>query len=707
MMSEKTERGSDRAHPVKCMAAAAFPRRTVARSAFAVLFLALLLGDARPIPAQLSAFSYRPISIPTRDAKSLAADIWSSTNSGPTEAKPVILIQTPYNRKLYRAGTIPGFAGGDLFPANTNYHYVVVDWRGFFESRDAAVAGYNRGLDGYDCVEWIASQPWSNGRVGTWGSSALGQIQYLTGFQHPPHLVCCTVQVRFFQTSYEDYYYGGDYRKEQTESIGRLGLIDPAAILAHPTRDLFWRTIESTTDTPEQVAVPILVVGGWFDHSPDAVLRSFAELQARSAPAVREQHRLIQGPWTHGGLGESQQGILTFPNTTNLLTTEVQFWDYHLRQQVDNSWSSQPVVQFYQMGENTWIDDQSWAGPKTWAGVPRIAQSLHLRADGRLTTEPPDFNEAFDEFIYDPADPTPSFGGARFAVFDNSVLDGPLDQATNIETRADLRIYSTAVLTNDLRLNATNLVLVLSASSDRTDTDFAVRLTDVDPEGRSVLLAQGIRRARFRDSLTTPQLLTPGAIVTIPITLQNLAHTFRRGHRLRLVVSSADYPMYDRNLNDGGPLYTTGTPLPARNRLYHDAVHLSRLDFQVLPDDLDGDGLADVWEADRFGNLRRDGSGDFDGDSLTDGDEYFAGTDPVDAASLLRCDAAAQPASGELELSWSSVADRTYEVLKASAPAGPYLAIATNLTSTPPRNRYPVPAPAPGGAVFLKVRVRP
>jgi uncharacterized protein len=669
----------------------------------ALLAGAVWLGDAAR--GQLANFSFTTISIPMRDANVLAADLWYA-GATPT-AKPVILIQTPYNRKLYRLGIIPDFAGGATFPANTNYNYVIVDWRGFFDSSSAAVPGYNRGLDGYDCVEWIAPQSWSNGRVGTWGSSALGAIQYQTAFQQPPHLVCCTIQVRFFQTGYADYYYGGDYRKEQAEGTASLGLTDPALILAHPAQDLFWRTVETLSDTPEQMNVPALIVGGWFDHSPDAVLESFARLRARSAPVGRDQHHLIYGPWTHGGLSKTNQGVLAFPNATSLAATEMEFWDFHLRQLTNNSWTTQPVVQFYQMGENIWLDERNWSGTNTWAGVPRVAKTLYLRAGGALSPETPGASEGAATFTYDPNDPTPTFGGARFTPLDSSVPEGPQNLATNLELRADVTVFSTVVLTNDLRLNATNLTLTLYAASDRTDTDFAVRLTDVYPDGSSIILAQGIRRARFRDSLSTEQLLTPGVVYSIPVTLQNLAHTFRIGHRLRLVISGADYPMYDRNLNDGGPLYTNGTPLVAHNSLFHETAHASRLDFQVLPDDLDSDGLADVWEGDYFGGLQRNGAADFDGDGFSDANEFQAGTNPTNAASLLRIETISVSAPNQVAITWQSVSNRTYDLLAATgSPTATYLPVATNLTATPPLNTVPVQPPATG-AWFLRVRVNP
>ena len=676
--------------------------RALARLRSCLIGLAAAAGTACGQPTGLT---YTSITIPVRDSNVLTADLWYAP---PTPvAKPVILIQTPYNRKLYRAGNIPGYAGGASFPVNTNYNYVIVDWRGFYGSAGAAVPGYNRGLDGYDCTEWIAAQPWSNGRVGTWGSSALGLIQYQTAFQHPPHLVCCNIQVRYFQTRYDDYYYGGDYRKEETESIASLGLVVTNLILAHPDYDTYWKTVEAATDTPQKMAVPALVAGGWFDHTPNTVLLSFSELQTNSDPAVQSQHRLIFGPWTHEGVGEAAQGILSFPNTTNLFDTEMTFWDYELRNLTNNGWVGQPVVQFYQPGENIWVDNRSWNAAAAWPDIPRQTQTLYFHTGGLLSTNPPASSEIADSFAYDPNDPTPSFGGARFTPFDPTTPDGPQDESTNIETRADVLVFSTDILTNDLRLNATNLLVTLYAASDRTDTDFSVRLTDVYPNGSSVILVQGIRRARFRNSLSIEQLMTPRVVYTIPVQIQNLAWTFRKRHHLRLVISSADYPMYDRNLNDGGPMYTNGTPLVAHNSIYHDASHLSRLDFQTLPDDLDGDGMPDVWEADNFGTLLRDGTGDFDCDGFSDLNEYLAGTQPTNAASLLRIENISLLSPTDLAIAWQSVSNRNYDLLVADGSLdAAFSPVATNIAPTPPLNvlHLTPPATAP---VFFRVRTKP
>ena len=512
------------------------------------------------------------ISIPARDGKTLAADLYSADAT--PQRKPVILIQTPYNKNYYRTDDASGL-GGKKFPTDAHYNYVVVDWRGFYGSKGADVPGYDRGLDGCDCVEWIAAQPWCDGKVGTWGSSALGVIQYQTARRHPPHLACITPQVKDFQTLYENYYYGGDYRKEHVESVERLGFLSTAAVLAHPALDATWRAAAANTAMAPDIEVPALVVGGWYDHFPTDVLRSFEDLRTASAPAAREKHRLIVGPWLHTGVGESQQGVLEYPNATDLYSTEIRFWDYCLRG-VSNGWDQEPVVSYYQMGEN------AWRTAPAWTGIPRMEKSLYLQPAGGLSEALPPEGALPDGYIYEPDDPTPALGGSRFNPFDPSVLTGPQDLREAIETRPDVLVYSTPVLEEDLRVNGA-LRVDLFVSSNRVDTDFCVRLTDVYPDGRSLVMTQGIRRTRFRNSSSTPELMTPGQIYPVTVELQDLALTFLRGHRLRVDVCSADYPHYDKNRNDGGPMYSSGPSYSALNTVYHDAAHASRIVLQCLP----------------------------------------------------------------------------------------------------------------------------
>lgn len=534
---------------------------------------ALLLGLTVAASAAFAEteMNVQTISIPTRDGKTLAADLWYLGDT-PAE-KPVILIQTPYNRLLYRLGKVPSEGGGAGFPESPNYNYVIVDWRGFYGSSDAAVPAYDRGLDGYDCVEWIAAQDWCNGKVATWGSSALGFIQFQTARHQPPHLVCCVPRVKSMRNEYSMYYYGGDYRKEHIESMQSLGLASTALVLAHPTYDGYWKLLETNGIHANEIAVPMLIVGGWYDHMPDSVLETFEELRTQSAVAVRSEHRLIFGPWLHGNLGALEQGELQYADAVDYdLPRSLQFIDYHVLG-ADNGWDTEPVVHYYRLGQG------GWEGADSWTGIARQTMYLNLQPGGKLDTRPPAAS-APDTYDYDPDNPTPALGGSRFAALNNDIEEGPIDLAP-IEARGDVLVYSTEILNEPLRING-SVNVELQISSDRTDTDFCIRLTDVFPDGRSMLMTQGIRRARFRNSYETETLLTPNEITPVTVELQDLALTIQAGHRLRIVVCSADYPHYDRNLNDGGEMYVDGPGLVAANRVYHQPGAVSRVAMQVL-----------------------------------------------------------------------------------------------------------------------------
>ncbi|NLI46771.1 MAG: CocE/NonD family hydrolase [Acidobacteria bacterium] len=549
--------------------------------------LAVLLVAGFPALAVDGQFAYQPLSIPVRDGQFLAADVYFDGTLGPP--RPVILIQTPYNKNLYRwQAVLPPETGGVTFPYDPAYNYVILDWRGFYSSAAAAVPGYDRGLDGYDAVEWIAAQGWCNGRVGTWGHSALGHIQFLTARHRPPHLVCCAPYAKDFLTTYSDYYYGGDYRKEHVESMARLGLADPDLILAHPQDDLFWQVAAAQSDLAAETAVPILLATGWFDHFPDDILAAFEALRARSDPAVRDLHHLFVGPWIHGGMNQAEQGELSFPDAVGVHDAlTLRFWDHHLRS-LANGWDMEPVVRYYQLGES------AWRAADSWTDIAREELVLYLQPGGGLDSATPPADGGADTFIYDPDDPTPALGGSRFAPFDPDVVAGPVDIGLEIETRPDVRVYSTPVLNRPLRLNG-RVDAQLWVSSDRPDTDFAIRLTDVYLDGRSFILAQGIRRMRFRDSYATEVLMTPGAAYLVTVPLQNLALTLPAGHRLRIVIASADYPHFDRNRNDGGAMYEDGPLLVAANSVHHDAAHPSRLVLQMPSRyDIDGDGRLTV-----------------------------------------------------------------------------------------------------------------
>lgn len=505
--------------------------------------LVLLLGSLFPLAAQSS---YQAVSIPMRDGQQLAADFYPGR---PFSRKPTILIQTPYNKNLYR-GLNPLFSPD-------KYHVVIVDLRGFYGSLAAAVPGYDLGLDGYDCVEWIAKQAWSDGKIGTYGGSALGVIQFQTAKHAPPHLVCAMPAIGNFKRGYSNFYYGGVYRKENTESHSQF--CDIPTVLSHPSQDDYWMSYEAENDYADRIVVPMLLVSGWFDHFPAEVMRDFHDLKSNSDPSVRNRHKLVFGPWTHTGVNQIRQGQLLFPQAVGLVDQMTdEFFDLYLLG-LPTGYESHPPIQFFQMGDNAWIATDDWYAYGGREG------GLYLKPRGRLRRTSWPSTSAVSSFQYDPGNPA------------LSSEEGPWDISELTEKRGDVLVFSSDVLNAPLKMQG-GVGAVLFVSSSCPDTDFSVRLCDVYPDGRSLQMAQGIHRLRYRDSLSQPQLATPGQVYEVTVDLGELAMTFLPGHRLRLDITSSSYPKFEKNLNDGGPMYPpTGPGVVARNSLYQSIPYPSKL----------------------------------------------------------------------------------------------------------------------------------
>ncbi len=225
-------------------------------------------------PIFLSAQVLSPMvdSIPMRDGKKLAADIYVPNNCSNC---PTILVQTPYNRLFYRLGLPLGIGLGI---DTIDYNIVVVDWRGFYGSSSAFVPQSSGGEDGYDVVEWIAAQSWSDGQVGTWGPSALGKVQFQTAREQPPHLVCGVPLVAGPQTNYLEYYPGGALRTEYVEQLDGLGFGISSVVAANPFYSVLWQFTESGSFYPNEIEVPLFMIGGWYDHNVDVMVDFFGRV---------------------------------------------------------------------------------------------------------------------------------------------------------------------------------------------------------------------------------------------------------------------------------------------------------------------------------------------------------------------------------------------------------------------------------------------
>jgi len=527
-----------------------------------------------PIVSQVLIQPTHVDSVLMRDGKKLAVDVYIPDTTGGA-AYPVILVQTPYNRLKYRTVGLPLF-GNNM--ATANYGMVIADWRCFYGSSAACAGNYDRANDGYDLVEWIAAQSWCNGKVGTWGPSALGGIQFKTARKRPPHLVCAVPLVAGPQYSYSEYYPGGVYRTEYVQQLDALGFGLSATLLAHQVYDMAWNYAETINYYPDSINVPLLMIGGWYDHNINAMMEFYAGIRQSSFITVRDKHRLLMGPWTHGGhgnagVGAPQQGELSYPNAAGWSDSlALAHFDYYMRS-VPNNWNTSPYIQYYQMGENEWKDCPVWPP----SGVTE--HTLYFQANGGITTSLPSAADVYKEFLYDPNDPSPTIGGSTLNA---SLVQGPYDQAPLVESRSDMLVFTTDVLTADVVMKG-KAKIHLFVSSDRKDTDFSVRLTDVYPDNRSMLLSDGIARMRFRDGFTAndTSCMTPGQVYEILIELPDIAVTFLAGHRIRVDVSSSDYPRFDCNLNNGGAMYVAGDTLVASNKVFVGSNHASYIQMPL------------------------------------------------------------------------------------------------------------------------------
>lgn len=522
-----------------------------------------------PVVSDSSTFIRSTVQIPMRDGQSLAADVFV-----PKSGKhPVVLIQTPYDKNLVR----PWFAGEgrwgtDSLFTDANYAFVITDWRGKFASTAALTPGTQPNLsqDGYDTCAWIAKQEWCDGRIGTWGPSALGRVQYETARANPPNLVCAVPMVMPLNLDYDVYFPGGALWEEFLIMLGRIGfgtqLRDQVA--ARAVNDDAWKLIAARTFVkPEDLRVPMLFIGGWYDIYTDSVLGAFEAVRAGGGPKARAHSKLIFGPWVHNR-DQLTNGAIDFPNARLYGMKKARgFLDSWLRDAANGFDSKEPAISYYQMGANEWRATNVWPP----AGVSD--RKFYLLPDRSLSAHPSQRTAPPVTFRYDPNNPVPTIGGH---VLDPGLKAGPQDQREKVETRDDVLVFSTPVLESDLAV-AGKIRLELSVSSDRPDTDFTGIVTDVYPDGRSMLVSEGIRRMRFRNTTSREELMKPGEVYSIRIELTNTAITFLKGHRVRVIISSSNYPKYAVNLNDGGAMYKKGNGLVATNRVYADSKHPSAL----------------------------------------------------------------------------------------------------------------------------------
>lgn len=515
-------------------------RRKLGRCVVALLMIGLSpIASAQP--------AKQTVAIPMRDGASLAADLYlppGVSMQAPEERLPVILVCTPYNKDQGR----PIEYWRECFLAN-GYVFVVEDMRGFYASGDAG-RGRPRHHDGYDTVEWLAGQPWCNGRIGMLGYSHLGAAQYEAAVTDPPHLACA-IPAQAPGNYYTDSLYPPVFRKADWETILR-------GPFSARTAQLIGRRVRSY-QTPQIAGfnTPMMHSAGWFDFYKEGAIEMFRACQEQGGPDARGNQKLLIGPWGHGVLQEQEPdrplelpGGMSFPVNSKLdWPNEVwlPWFDYWLKGEATGV-MEQPAVRYYLMGAtgeptapgNEWIEADDFPPQSS-----EVAYYPH--ADGSLSSEPPDAEEASLQYLCDPADPVPTVGRTHAQL----PVTGPYDQRP-VEDRPDVLTFTTAELQTPLKIVG-QIRATLWASSDRVDTDFTVKLTDVYPDGRSMIFSDGIVKARYRNSFLTEELLTPGEVYQFEIDLGYIAIVLAPGHRLRVALSSSNFDRFDINPNTGEP----------------------------------------------------------------------------------------------------------------------------------------------------------
>ena len=352
--------------------------------------------------------------------------------------------------------------------------------------------------------------------------------------------------------------------------------------LAHPNYDEYWKRW-SLEEHYSEINVPVLTIAAWYDIFLGGSLRNYIGLKAHGgSEAARKGQRLIVTIGGHAGGGRKIGDVDFGPAAEHDDEDDVVLrWYDHLFKNVANDFSGKPVKIFV-MGANQWREEEDWPlsrAHETKYFLHSSGKANSIRGDGSLSNTVPR-SESFDHYAYDPADPAPTVGGP-LCCDSKHLHPGPRDQRP-VEARDDVLVYSTPALAQDLEVTGP-VRLELFAASSAVDTDFTAKLVDVAPDGFSQNLTEGILRARYRDSQEQPTFLNPGQIYKFAIDVWATSNVFRKGHRIRLEVSSSNFPRFDRNMNTGEDNASARKPASAINTIYHDAEHPSALILPVVP----------------------------------------------------------------------------------------------------------------------------
>jgi len=534
----------------------------------------------------------RNVGVPMRDDIKLATDIYRPDKQG---RNPVILVRTPYQKEMAELTA--------RFYARRGYVFAVQDVRGRFSSPGEWKPFVHEPEDGYDTIEWLAKQTWSNGKVGMLGTSYLGWVQWWAASQHPPHLITmipnCSPPGPYFNSPYE---YGAFFMAPNlfvahavennvttdlsglsieasieilsSEKLDHLPVIELDEIvigkkipswrehIAHPDYDDYWQKL-NFIDRMEKFNIPVYNQSGWYDGDGIGSKLNYMAMVAYG----HKNQKLIIGPWGHTATDTrfSRGGIDWGPKAIIDLQKSYLRWMDRWLKGIENGIDKEPLVSLFVMGSNDWLHGNTYPIKETRMTKYYLASNGDAgtsKGKGWLTTEPPVKSaSAPDKYTYDPGDPTP----------------------VDVKGRKDLLVYRTLPMAEPLTIVGP-MSAVLYAGTSAKDTDWIMRIAREDKQGKSLPLAHGVIRARYRESFSEPKMLEPGEIYEYHLDMWQTGITIDKGEKLILVVSSALFPQFSRNLNTGGHNETETDYVSAEQTIYHDKDRPSHILLPVIPD---------------------------------------------------------------------------------------------------------------------------
>jgi uncharacterized protein len=547
-------------------------------------------------PAEYSVRVERDVVMTTTDKIELVANIYHPQTDQPA---PTILVRIPFSKTFKNDLGANAMAG---FWASRGYTVVVQGARGRYKSGGTYYPMRYERQDGVETLRWLSEQPWFDGRLGMWGGSAFGYTQWVLADQKNPGPSALAIQIA--STDFHGMFYpGGAFSLESAlfwavrsrgsedkdpsfkalqEGFDGFPLIEADNRAAgdinffndwasHPEADTYWKEMDGE-NRARDIRAPVLLMAGWSDPFLPTQLQDYITIQRAADKRVAEQSRLIIGPWTHADSIVFPDGSTAGEYRSASLAPSIPWFDHQLLGwPLDRSLVA--PIRLYVMGENVWRDEQEWplARAKNTAFYLHSQGNANSRhGDGRLSQSLPVANEPGDGYVYDPMRPVPSKGGA---------ILGPragMQLQNEVEERQDVLVYSTEVLENDIEVTGP-VSAILYVETSAPNTDFTVKLVDVYPDGKAYNVSDGIVRRDYpvRASRALPH--------EIRIELWPTSMLFKRGHRIRIEVSSSNYPRYDRNPNTGRHIATETRPVTANQLIHHSQAAPSRIILPLIP----------------------------------------------------------------------------------------------------------------------------